>query len=196
VKQQIRIAIFISGKGTNALNLLHYFQNHVRVKIALVFSTRPNEIIEKAADDFRVNFIQFDENGCPWQELALKVCEQNKIDFIVLAGFLKKFPSPLIKNFPDRIVNIHPSLLPKFGGKGMYGLHVHQAVIAAGDKKSGITIHYVNEEFDEGEVVAQIETKLDENETSESLAEKIHTLEMKYFPKVLEELLSKSVNNY
>ncbi len=196
MKQQIRIAIFISGKGTNALNLLHYFQNHVRVKIALVFSTRPNEIIEKAADDFRVNFIQFDENGCPWQELALKVCEQNKIDFIVLAGFLKKFPSPLIKNFPDRIVNIHPSLLPKFGGKGMYGLHVHQAVIAAGDKKSGITIHYVNEEFDEGEVVAQIETKLDENETSESLAEKIHTLEMKYFPKVLEELLSKSVNNY
>lgn len=196
MKQQIHIAIFISGKGTNALNLLRYFQNHVRVKIALVFSTRPNELIEKAADDFSVNFIQFDENGCPWQDLALKVCEQNKIDFIVLAGFLKKFPSPLIKNFPDRIVNIHPSLLPKFGGKGMYGQHVHQAVIAAGDKKSGITIHYVNEEFDEGEVVAQIETELDENETSESLAEKIHTLEMEYFPKVLEELLSKSVNNY
>ena len=196
MKQHIRIAIFISGKGTNALNLLRYFQNHVGVKIALVFSTRPNELIEKAADDLIVNFIKFDENGCPWQDLALKVCQQNKIDFIVLAGFLKKFPSLLIKKFPNRIVNIHPSLLPKFGGKGMYGQHVHQAVIAAGDKKSGITIHYVNEEFDEGEVVAQIETELNENETSESLAEKIHTLEMEYFPKVLEELLSKSVNNY
>jgi phosphoribosylglycinamide formyltransferase-1 len=189
VKKHTRTAIFISGTGSNALNLMHYFQNHENVRITLIFSTRPNEIIEKESQSFNIDFKVSDSNLGVWQDLAIKYCEDQKIDFIVLAGFLKKIPTDLIKKFPDRIVNIHPSLLPKFGGKGMYGQHVHKAVIEADEKKSGITIHFVNEEFDKGEIIAQFETELTEKDTPESLANKIHILEMKHFPQVLEELL-------
>jgi phosphoribosylglycinamide formyltransferase-1 len=189
VKKHTRTAIFISGTGTNALNLMRYFQNHENVRITLIFSTRPNEIIEKETQSLNIDFKVLDSNLGAWQDLAIKYCEDQKIDFIILAGFLKKIPTDLIKKFPDRIVNIHPSLLPKFGGKGMYGQHVHKAVIEANEKKSGITIHFVNEEFDKGEIIAQFETELTEKDTPESLANKIHMLEMEHFPKVLEELL-------
>ncbi len=185
----MRIAIFISGTGSNALNLMRHFQNHENVQIALIFSTKPNEIIENESRDRNIEYMVSDNNG-QWYELAIKNCEILKIDFIVLAGFLKKIPSDLINKFPNRIVNIHPSLLPKFGGKGMYGKFVHEAVVSAGEKKSGITIHFVNEEFDEGEIIAQFETELTEKDNPQSVAEKIHKLEMKYFPLVLEELLS------
>ncbi len=189
MKKLTRTAIFISGTGTNALNLMRYFQNHKNVRITLIFSTRPNEIIEKESQGFHVDFKVSDKNLGDWQDLAIKYCEDQKIDFIVLAGFLKKIPTDLIKKFPYRIVNIHPSLLPKFGGKGMYGQHVHKAVIDAHEKKSGITIHFVNEEFDKGEIIAQFETELTKKDTPESLANKIHMLEMEHFPRVLEQLL-------
>jgi phosphoribosylglycinamide formyltransferase-1 len=189
VIKQIRVAIFISGKGSNALNLMRYFQNHERIKITLIFSGRSNNLIEKTGHDFGVDFKQADDNRKPWGDLAIKYCKDFKIDLIVLAGFLKKIPESLIENYTNRIINIHPSLLPKFGGKGMYGKHVHEAVIAAGEKKSGITIHFVNEEFDDGEVIAQFEIELTNSETAESLAKKIHLLEMKHFPEVLEGLL-------
>jgi phosphoribosylglycinamide formyltransferase-1 len=190
VKKQIRTAIFITGKGTNALNLMQYFQLNEAVKIALIFSTRTNEVIEKASKDYEANYVQVKDKKVEWDNLALTACTENKIDFIVLAGFLKKISSRIIEKYPNRIVNIHPSLLPKFGGKGMYGKHVHDAVIEACEKKSGITIHYVNAEFDEGEMIAQFETELTNNETPDSLAEKIHALEMKFFPEVLKDLLS------
>jgi phosphoribosylglycinamide formyltransferase-1 len=185
----MRIAIFISGTGSNALNLMRHFQNHEINRIALVFSTKPNEIIENESRERNIDYIVSDNYG-QWYELAIKNCEILKIDFIVLAGFLKKIPSDLIHKFPNRIVNIHPSLLPKFGGKGMYGKFVHEAVVSAGEKKSGITIHLVNEEFDEGEIIAQFETDLTEKDSPQSVAEKIHKLEMKCFPLVLEEFLS------
>jgi phosphoribosylglycinamide formyltransferase-1 len=190
--KQNRIAIFISGKGTNAINLMRYFENNEYFKIAMIFSTRSNEMVKEIARNLNINFIDFSNSAkIDWQDVALDACRENKIDFNILAGFLKKVPPILIEHFPNRIINIHPSLLPKFGGKGMYGRHVHEAVIAAGEKKSGITIHFVNEEFDEGKIIAQYETELTENETIESLACKIHELEMKYFPKALFELLSK-----
>lgn len=191
MKKQTRLAIFISGGGTNAFNLMSRFQNNELIKIALIFSTRPNENIENAAGKFNVAYRQSKENSGEWDNLARKYCDEFNIDFIVLAGFLKKIPTSILEKFPNRIINIHPSLLPKFGGKGMYGKHVHDAVINAGEKTSGITIHFVNEEFDKGKIISQFETKLTENETSDSLAEKIHELEMKYFPVVLEKLFIK-----
>ena len=189
MKKQIRVAIFISGKGTNALNLIRYFKNHDKIKIVLIFSTRINDLIEKEAKKYSISFKLVAEMNEPWINLANNFCEEYKIDFIALAGFLKKIPSDLIEQYPNRIVNIHPSLLPKFGGKGMYGKHVHEAVIKSEEKKSGITIHFVNEEFDKGRIIAQFDTVVEQNETPNSLAEKINALEMKYFPKVLEKLL-------
>jgi len=190
VKKQIRTAIFISGKGTNALNLMRYFHNHENVRIALIFSTRENELIEKESRYFDIAYKVSAINTGLWEDMAIKYCDDQKIDFLVLAGFLKKIPMNLIEKFPNRIVNIHPSLLPKFGGKGMYGNYVHDAVIQATEKKSGITIHFVNEEFDKGKIIAQFEIELTEKETVESLSNKIHVLEMEHFPLVLEKLLS------
>ncbi len=126
-----------------------------------------------------------------YPSIYLNFCKQQEADLIVLAGFLKRIPPELIVHYPKNIINIHPSLLPKFGGKGMYGIHVHQAVIEAKERVSGITIHYVNEEFDKGEHIAQFSTTLSPDETSDSLAVKIHELEMKHFPIVIEELLKK-----
>ena len=190
MKKQIRTAIFISGKGTNALNLMRYFHNHENVRIALIFSTRENELIEKESRYFDIAYKVSAINTGLWEDMAIKYCDDQKIDFLVLAGFLKKIPINLIEKFPNRIVNIHPSLLPKFGGKGMYGNYVHDAVIQATEKKSGITIHFVNEEFDKGKIIAQFEIELTEKETVESLSNKIHVLEMEHFPLVLEKLLS------
>jgi phosphoribosylglycinamide formyltransferase-1 len=191
VNNKIRVAIFISGKGTNALNLSRFFKNHSKIEIALIFSTRTNDLVENFARDFRIPFVLSNNSiETNWQATALNACRDLQIDFIVLAGFLKKITPLFVELFPNRIINIHPSLLPKFGGKGMYGNHVHEAVIAAGENKSGITIHYVNEEFDKGKTIAQIEIELSNSETAETLAKKIHALEMRHFPSVLEELLS------
>ncbi len=189
MKTKVNIAIFISGKGTNALNLIQFFKNHSKINIKLIFSTKTNETIEKASLEFGVTYIQHSLNMVVWDDVALKACKEYEIDFIVLAGFLKKVTPSFISAYPNRILNVHPSLLPKFGGKGMYGKYVHEAVIAAREKKSGITFHFVNEAFDEGEIIAQYETPLIVNETPESLADKIHELEMESFPRVLEDLL-------
>jgi phosphoribosylglycinamide formyltransferase-1 len=189
VRKETRVAIFISGKGTNALNLMRYFENNEKIKIALIFSTRTNDTLEKASDIFCVQYSQWIESQRSWLDVANQACLNNEIDFIVLAGFLKKIPSSLIQKFPKRIINLHPSLLPMFGGKGMYGSHVHEAVIASGVKISGITIHFVNEEFDEGEIIFQKEVRVSKNDTAKKLALKVQKLEQTYLPKVLESLL-------
>jgi phosphoribosylglycinamide formyltransferase-1 len=189
VKKQIRVAVFISGKGTNALNLMHYFEKHESIVISLIFSSQTNDTIENATCLYNVGYSEWQESQGCWSDIANQLCLNYKIDFIVLAGFLKKIPASMIDRFPHRIINLHPSLLPKFGGKGMYGNHVHQAVISAGEQKSGITIHYVNEEFDEGEIISQHEVVISKKETAISLAVKVHALELKFFPKVLENLL-------
>jgi phosphoribosylglycinamide formyltransferase-1 len=185
-----RIAIFISGKGSNALNLIDFFKNHPIIETALIFSTRENELVSNACKDCKVNYHQIDHTQSNWDKIAIEICEKINIDLIVLAGFLKKVSPEMIRSYPNKIINIHPSLLPKFGGKGMYGNHVHLAVIQAKESVSGITIHYVNEEFDKGEIIAQFKVHLVNNETAETLSAKIHALEMKFLPEVVENLLS------
>ena len=192
MKHKIKVAIFISGKGTNALNLMHYFSNNSTQEIALVFSTRQNEEMALACETFGVNFFEHKTEMGDWSDLALSVCKSHDIDFIVLAGLLKKVTPHIIQAFPDRIINLHPSLLPKFGGKGMYGKYVHEAVIASKEKKSGITIHFVNENFDEGKIIAQFETTVTENDDASSLPKKITALEMENLPIVLSNLISKN----
>lgn len=187
--QKIKVAIFISGKGSNALNLISYFKEHPKIEVELVFSTRPNDELFQACERADVNFIEFKKETGVWNVEAMKLCSSLNIDFIVLAGFLKKVTSDIIEAFPNRIINLHPSLLPKFGGKGMYGKFVHEAVLASGEKKSGITIHYVNEAFDEGEIIAQFETAITENDDVSSLAKKINDLEMEHLPIVLTKLI-------
>jgi phosphoribosylglycinamide formyltransferase-1 len=183
-----RLSLFISGKGTNAINLIHYFKNSTDVEVAAVLSTKANERVESLCNEEEISYESFTQKTIEALDL-MQFCEKKSIDWIILAGFLKKVPEELVRHYPNKIINLHPALLPKFGGKGMYGMHVHTAVVEAKEQKSGITIHYVNEEFDKGEIIAQFETKIDTEETPESLAEKIHDLEMKHFPNVIERVI-------
>ncbi len=184
------IVLFASGNGTNAENIIRYFQQHAVIHIAEVLTNNPKAgVIERAKKlDVPVQIFTRADFASP-QTLIHHLGEQ-KTDLIVLAGFLWKIPTALIRQYSGKMINLHPALLPEFGGKGMYGLRVHEAVIAAGKKKSGITIHFVNENYDEGKIIFQAETEVQETETPESLAEKIHQLEYKYFPQVIEEILS------
>jgi phosphoribosylglycinamide formyltransferase-1 len=183
-----RLSLFISGKGTNAINLIHYFKNSTDVEVAAVLSTKANERVESLCNEEEISYESFTQKTIEALDL-MQFCEKKSIDWIILAGFLKKVPEELVRHYPNKIINLHPALLPKFGGKGMYGMHVHTAGVEAKEQKSGITIHYVNEEFDKGEIIAQFETKIDTEETPESLAEKIHDLEMKHFPNVIERVI-------
>jgi phosphoribosylglycinamide formyltransferase-1 len=183
-----RLALFISGKGTNAMNLINYFNKSEKVIIAAVLSTKENETVESLCKENRILF-EYKGNKTIEADELVHFCKENNVDWIVLAGFLKKIPEELVHAFRNKIINIHPSLLPDFGGKGMYGMRVHEAVIEAKATKSGITIHYVNEEFDKGELIAQFETPITEDETPTTLASKIHKLEMTFFPKVVEEIV-------
>ena len=187
-----RLSLFISGKGTNAINLIQYFKNSRQVEVVSVLTTKENEKVKKLCLDQGIAFDSFTQKTIEALEL-IQFCENYNANWIILAGFLKKVPEELVHRFPKKIINLHPALLPKFGGKGMYGMNVHTAVIAANESKSGITMHYVNEEFDKGEIIAQFETKIDSKETAESLANKIHDLEMNHFPEVIERIVLSSI---
>ncbi len=188
-----RIAIFASGGGTNAENLINYFKEKFELaKIVFVVTNNPqagviNKCKRLAMPVFVVNNLGFEKT-----DALLNFLIKNKIDWIILAGFLRKIDPSLITAFPNRIINIHPALLPMYGGKGMFGQYVHEAVVAADEKESGITIHYVNQNYDEGAIIFQAKCQLDAQENVASLAAKIHSLEQKHFPKVLEQLLQKS----
>lgn len=182
----IRIAIFASGAGTNAAKIIEYFKSRPNFSIALVVCNKPGAgVLNIAAKEniptLLINKERFFEGDGYLPELS-----SADIAFIVLAGFLWKIPSKLISAYPGAIVNIHPALLPKYGGKGMYGLHVHSAVIEAGERESGITIHFVDEHYDNGDIIFQEKCPIENGETAESLAQKIHALEHKYFPEVIE----------
>jgi phosphoribosylglycinamide formyltransferase-1 len=187
-----RLSLFISGKGTNAINIIHYFKDSRQVEVVAVLSSKENEKVKKLCLDEGIAFDSFTQKTIEALEL-IQFCENHKTNWIILAGFLKKVPEELVHHFPNKIINLHPALLPKFGGKGMYGMNVHNAVIEANEPQSGITIHFVNEEFDKGEIIAQFETKIDIKETAESLAEKIHDLEMNHFPEVIERIVLSSI---
>jgi phosphoribosylglycinamide formyltransferase-1 len=186
----INAAIFASGEGTNAENLFQYFFNDARIKFKLVITNREDAGVVEKAERYKKN-VQIVSKAAleNYTEQLIEFLQVEKIDLIILAGFLLKIPDQFIEAFPNKIINIHPSLLPKYGGKGMYGKFVHQAVIANKEKESGITIHLVNNEYDKGEIVLQAKCNVDEDETPESLAKKIHQLEFEYLPKAIERFL-------
>jgi phosphoribosylglycinamide formyltransferase-1 len=183
-----RILIFASGSGSNAENIIKYFENKSTGTVVAVFSNNSSAGVLDKAKKLAVPTVIFSKDDLN----SGKVLQSTLLfmpDLIVLAGFLLKFPQDLIDAYPNKVINIHPALLPKFGGKGMYGMHIHKAVVENKEIETGITIHYVNENYDEGNIIFQQNVALSESETPESVAEKIHELEQKHFPEVIEKLL-------
>lgn len=184
------IAIFASGSGTNAKNIAEYFKTVKKIHVSLILSNRPDAFVLDRAKKLGIPSLVFTRKDFYESDSILDALRENEIDFIVLAGFLWFIPDNLLKAFPRRIINIHPALLPKYGGKGMYGEKVHQAVIRSGDKQTGITIHYVNDHYDEGEIIFQDLLDILPEDTAESIAQKVHSLEYKHFPRVIEEVIN------
>jgi len=184
-----RIAVFASGNGTNAERLIRYFRDSNDVEISLVLSNNASAGVLKRAEKLGVKSVVFSRQEFVENAEVDRLLQDNKIDFIILAGFLWLIPDFIIKGFPDRIVNIHPALLPKYGGKGMFGMNVHNSVINNGEKQSGISIHYVNSKYDEGQIIFQAKVNIVDKETAETLAAKIHLLEYEHFPIIIEEVL-------
>lgn len=183
-----KIAIFASGSGTNAENIIKYFNNGEIGKVVLVLSENKNAFVLERAHKLNVSAFYFPLEDLKNGEI-LSILKRYSVDYIVLAGFLKLIPQSIIEEFPHKIVNIHPALLPKFGGKGMFGDNVHRAVIEAGESESGITIHFVNNNYDEGGIIFQAKCAVLPKDKPESLAQRIHQLEYEYYPKVIESLL-------
>jgi len=185
-----RIVIFASGSGTNAENIIKYFQKSTVATVIQVLSNKKDAKVLDRSNKLNVKNLHFSRKDFFDSDVVLELLKK-EADFIVLAGFLWRLPQKIIEAFPNKIVNIHPALLPKYGGKGMYGMHVHRAVVANHENETGITIHYVNENYDEGAIIFQKIVLVDINDTPEDIAMKIHNLEMDYFPKVIEDIILK-----
>lgn len=183
-----RLSIFVSGGGSNLQRIAEYFANNPQVEIANVICNNPNAYAIERAKKLNIPYKIINRAEFKSEEFSKELLEQN-IDLIVLAGFLWLVPQHLIDAFPKKIINIHPALLPKYGGKGFYGEHVHEAVIAAKEEYSGITIHYVNEHYDSGDIIFQAKVALNEGESPDSLATKIHALEYLHYPEVIKRIL-------
>ncbi len=186
------IAIFASGSGTNAEQIIKYFAGNQSAKVSVILTNNENAYVLERAKKFNIPYRIFSKEEFYKSDNILDLLQEYNIDLIVLAGFLWLVPVNLLKAYHNRIINIHPALLPKYGGKGMYGARVHEAVIESGDKESGISIHYVNEKYDEGEIIFQAKVKVETDDTPDSLAKKIHVLEYEHYPKVVEQLLGNS----
>jgi len=186
----VNIAIFVSGSGTNCENLIKYFAGSERVNCALVVSNKFDAYALVRAERLHVPTAVTPKADLNNPDVMLPLLKKYNIEFIVLAGFLPLVPSFLIDAYPHRIINIHPALLPKYGGKGMWGHHVHEAVKEAGETETGMTVHWVTPVCDSGEIIAQYKVAISPNDTVDDIAEKEHQLEMKYFPKVVEEVLN------
>lgn len=187
--KKINVAVFVSGDGTNCENLLKYFRDSAQVNCALVVSNKPDAYALVRAERLGVPTAVVPKASLNDREVMLPLLQRYAIDFVVLAGFLLLIPGFLIDAFPRRIINIHPSLLPKYGGKGMWGRHVHEAVKAAGEEETGMTIHYVTPVCDNGEIIAQYRTALSPSDTVDDIAAKEHELEMTYYPQVVEQVI-------
>lgn len=183
-----KIAILASGSGSNAEAIARYFQQSNKGTVELIATNKSDAYVLERANQLQIPSLLFSKKELDEGQLTMHLVEKD-IDLVVLAGFLLKVPENLIQAFPDQIVNIHPALLPKFGGKGMYGANVHQAVKAAGETHTGITIHLVNEHYDEGKIIFQAAVEVMESDTADTIAKKVHELEYKYFPNVIESLL-------
>jgi Folate-dependent phosphoribosylglycinamide formyltransferase PurN len=185
------IAIFASGSGTNAENIIAYFSTRNTAKVALVLSNKRDSFVLERAAKHNIRSVFFDRKEFYVTGKVLRYLLLYKIDFIVLAGFLWRVPDNILEPYKDRIINIHPALLPGYGGKGMYGEYVHRAVIESREKESGISIHFVNETYDQGAIIFQMKCKVDPSDTPETLAQKIHALEYQHYPKVIEDIVIK-----
>lgn len=183
------LAIFASGSGTNAQNIAEYFSSRPGIKVSLIVANKPEAYVLERAKWFNIPTYVFDRGTFYETEEVLEVLRKFEIGYIILAGFLWLVPQYLLKEYPSRIINIHPALLPKFGGKGMYGEKVHQAVISAGEKRTGISIHYVNDRYDEGEIIFQDSFAILPGDTPETIAKRVHELEYRHFPRVIEEVV-------
>lgn len=185
-----RVVIFASGSGSNAENLIRFFQNSGDASVIQVLTNNPHAKVLERCKKLKISALSFNKIAFTETEDVLNILKASRPDLIVLAGFLWKFPENILKHFPNKVINIHPALLPKFGGKGMYGMHVHQAVVDQKEIESGITIHYVNEHYDEGAVIFQAKCKVLASDSAQTVAEKIHLLEQEHFPKVVKKLLN------
>lgn len=185
-----RIVIFASGNGTNAENIIKYFQKTEFAEVVLVLSNKKDAKVLDRAGKLDVESISFTKDELLSEKGILEIIRKANPDLIVLAGFLLKFPEIIIDEFSNKILNIHPALLPKYGGKGMYGSAVHEAVVKNNESETGISIHYVNENYDEGAIVFQKTVQLLKTDTAETVAAKVHQLEYEWFPKVIEEILN------
>lgn len=188
-----RISVFASGSGSNAEMFFEQFKNHPSIEIISVFTNNKTAGVIERANRFSIPHHVY--NRSYWQngETIIQILESEKVDFIVLAGFMLLIPQELVSKYSGRIFNIHPALLPKFGGQGMYGMNVHKAVKEAGESESGITIHFVNEEYDKGEILYQESVKLEPSDTAEEIAKKVLSIEHKNYAKVVEEVVLKSI---
>lgn len=186
-----KVAIFASGSGSNAENIINYFENDTENVVKIVFCNKPNAYVLERAKRLNVPTFVFGREDFYHSDMVLNELKRLDIDMIVLAGFLWKVPDAIIEAYRERVVNIHPALLPSYGGKGMYGMKVHESVIAAGEKESGITIHYVNDHYDEGATIFQARCEITPEDTPDTLAEKVHALEYEHFPRVIKEVLEK-----
>jgi len=186
-----RIAIFASGSGSNAQKIMEYFKKHDEAEVALVLTNNPDAYVLQRADNFEIPSHVFDRDEFYHSDTVVDLLKNLQIDIIVLAGFLWLVPTNLLKAFPNKIINIHPALLPKYGGKGMYGDRVHKTILANQEEESGITIHFVNEHFDEGEIIHQSRFKIEKDDDLEMIKFKGQQLEHQHYPKVVEQLLKK-----
>lgn len=190
-----KIVIFASGSGSNAQRLMEYFEHHAHICVAALFSNNPKAHALQKAETFHVPAFLFNRDEFYNTDKVVEQVKQFSPDLIVLAGFLWLVPQSLLKAFPNRIINIHPALLPKYGGKGMHGLHVHTAVVLAKDAESGITIHRVNEEYDKGEFVLQVKCPVHATDTPEELAARVLQLEHEHLPRVVEQIMLQQPEN-
>ena len=188
----INIAIFASGSGSNAEEIIKYFQRKPDIQVKLVLTNNPDAFVIQRAKKHNVQHVVFSRKDLYETDKVINILIQNNIDFIVLAGFLWLVPSTIIKEYHNKIINIHPALLPKYGGKGMYGARVHEAVRQAKDNESGITIHYVNESYDEGDIIFQERCPIFPEDSVEEIQKKVHALEYEHFPVIIEKTIRKA----
>lgn len=190
-KKEKRIVIFASGSGTNTQNVIQYFQQSNVAEVVHVLTNKKDAKVLARAKALHVAASSFSKTDLLSEDGVLRTVREAQPDLIVLAGFLLKFPESILREFPNKVINIHPALLPKYGGKGMYGHHVHEAIVANNETETGITIHYVNENYDEGAIILQKKVEISPSDSAEAVAKKVHLLEYEWLPKVIEKLLDK-----
>ena len=188
----VNISIWASGSGTNAENIILKFKNHPFIRIKMIVTNNPSAGVIQRAEKLKKT-VHIIPKSVLYEKVhrVIELLKEEEIDLIVLAGFLLKVPKEIIQEYPNKIINVHPALLPKYGGKGFYGNHVHAAVLQNKEKETGITIHYANEEYDEGQIIMQSKCPVLETDTEETLAQRVHQLEYEFYPKVIEQIAEK-----